>query len=193
MCIRDRGQGGWYIENSLTTVNEKDPVSELNTSLWNNGTESGKDQARKQKRRLNYYSNIYVIEDPANPQNNGKVRLFKYGKKIFDKINDLMNPEFKDEIPINPFDLWGGANFKLKIRMVDGFVNYDKSEFDSVAPLSNDDDELEKVWNGQYSLQELLDRDNFKSYDELKTKMDRVLGLSTDPATKFDSNDFATR
>ena len=188
-----QGTGGWYIENSLTTFNEKDPVSEYNTSLWNNGTEAGKEQARKQKRRLNYFSNIYVVEDPSNPQNNGKVRLFKYGKKIFDKINDLMNPEFKDEIPINPFDLWGGSNFKIKIRMVDGFVNYDKSEFDSVAPLSTDDAELENIWGNQYSLQELLGRDNFKTYDELKTKLDRTLGLVEDPATKFDPSDFATK
>mgnify|MGYP003309799289 FL=1 len=117
--------GGWYIENSLTTLNQKDPVSDYNTILWNNGTEAGKEQARKQKRRLNYFSNIYVIEDPAHPENEGKVFLFKYGKKIFDKANDLMNPEFSDEEAVNPFDLWGGANFKIKIRMVDGFVNYD--------------------------------------------------------------------
>jgi len=189
-----QGTGGWYIENSLTTFNDKDPVSEFNSSLWNNGTEAGKEQARKQKRRLNYYSNILVIEDPANPQNNGKVRLFKYGKKIFDKINDLMNPEFADETPVNPFDLWGGANFKIKIRMVDGFVNYDKSEFDNPSQLG-DDSELEKIWNSQYSLQELLSRDNFKSYDELKTKLDRVLGLASveDGATKSTEFNLATR
>jgi len=188
-----QGQGGWYIENSLTTFSEKDPVSEFNTSLWNNGTEAGKEQARKQKRRLNYYSNILVIEDPANPQNNGKVKLFKYGKKIFDKINDLMNPEFKDETPVNPFDLWGGANFKIKIRMVDGFVNYDKSEFDSPSQLG-DDSELETIWNSQHSLQELLDRDNFKSYDELKTKLDRVLGLgNAGVSMKMDTSDFQTK
>ena len=188
-----QGQGGWYIENSLTTFSEKDPVSEFNTSLWNNGTEAGKEQARKQKRRLNYYSNILVIEDPANPQNNGKVKLFKYGKKIFDKINDLMNPEFKDETPVNPFDLWGGANFKIKIRMVDGFVNYDKSEFDNPSQLG-DDSELETIWNSQHSLQELLDRDNFKSYDELKTKLDRVLGLgNAGVSMKMDTSDFQTK
>ena len=187
-----QGQGGWYIENSLTTFNEKDPVSEFNTSLWNNGTESGKEQARKQKRRLNYYSNILVIEDPANPQNNGQVKLFKYGKKIFDKINDLMNPEFKDETPVNPFDLWGGSNFKIKIRMVDGFVNYDKSEFDNPSPLG-DDSELETIWNSQFSLQELLERDNFKSFDELKTKLNRVLGLGDAPSMKMDTSDFQTK
>ena len=187
-----QGQGGWYIENSLTTFNEKDPVSEFNTSLWNNGTEAGKEQARKQKRRLNYYSNILVIEDPANPQNNGQVKLFKYGKKIFDKINDLMNPEFKDETPVNPFDLWGGSNFKIKIRMVDGFVNYDKSEFDNPSPLG-DDSELETIWNSQFSLQELLERDNFKSFDELKTKLNRVLGLGDAPSMKMDTSDFQTK
>ena len=188
-----QGQGGWYIENSLTTFSEKDPVSEFNTSLWNNGTEAGKEQARKQKRRLNYYSNILVLEDPANPQNDGKVKLFKYGKKIFDKINDLMNPEFKDETPVNPFDLWGGSNFKIKIRMVDGFVNYDKSEFDSPSPLG-DDSELETIWNSQHSLQELLDRDNFKSYEELKTKLDRVLGLgNAGVSMKMDTSDFQTK
>ena len=144
--------GGWYIENSLTTLNQKDPVSDYNTILWNNGTEAGKEQARKQKRRLNYFSNIYVIEDPAHPENEGKVFLFKYGKKIFDKVNDLMNPEFSDEEAVNPFDLWGGANFKLKIRMVDGFVNYDKSEFDSSTPLLDDDAKLEEIWNTQYCL-----------------------------------------
>ena len=187
-----QGQGGWYIENSLTTFGDKDPVSEFNTSLWNNGTDSGKEQARKQKRRLNYYSNILVIEDPANPQNNGKVKLFKYGKKIFDKINDLMNPEFKDETPVNPFDLWGGANFKIKIRMVDGFVNYDKSEFDSPSQLG-DDSELETIWNSQHSLQELLDRDNFKSYDELKTKLDRVLGTIAVDTPDYKTSDFQTK
>jgi len=185
--------GGWYIENSLTTLNEKDPVSDYNTMLWNNGTESGKEQARKQKRRLNYFSNIYVIEDPAHPENEGKVFLYKFGKKIFDKVNDLMNPEFADEEAINPFDLWGGANFTLKVRMVDGFVNYDKSEFGSSEPLTDDDAKLEEVWNTQYSLTELLEPSNFKTYDELKTKFERVLGLTEDPATRFNPADFETK
>ena len=185
--------GGWYIENSLTTLNQKDPVSDYNTILWNNGTEAGKEQARKQKRRLNYFSNIYVIEDPAHPENEGKVFLFKYGKKIFDKVNDLMNPEFSDEEAVNPFDLWGGANFKLKIRMVDGFVNYDKSEFDSSTPLLDDDAKLEEIWNTQYSLVELLEPSNFKTYDELKTKFERVIGLTEDPATKFSPAEFETK
>ena len=174
-----QGPGGWYIENSLTTLNAKDPVSEFNTSLWNNGTESGKEQARKQKRRLNYVSNIYVLKDPANPDNEQKVFLYKYGKKIFDKINDVMNPEYPDEKPVNPFDLWTGADFKLKVRMLDGYVNYDKSEFSPISPIYNDDTELEKLWKSQYKLNELIDPSNFKSYDELKTKLDRVLGLAS--------------
>ncbi len=178
-----QGQGGWYIENSLTTLNEKDPVSEFNTSLWNNGTESGKDQARKQKRRLNYFSNIYVVDDPANPDNNGKVFLFKYGKKIHEKITDIMSPEFDDEEPINPFDLWEGCNFRLKIRMLDGWPNYDRSEFDKPSALCEDDAKLEEVWNSQYKLQELVASDQFKSYDELKSKLDRILGLNGSSAT----------
>ena len=173
-----QGPGGWYIENSLTTLNQKDPVSEFNTSLWNNGTEAGKEQARKQKRRLNYVSNILVIKDPANPDNEGKHFLYRYGKRIFDKINDAMNPEFQDETPLNPFDYWEGADFKLKIRTVDGFVNYDRSEFDSTsAILDGDDAKLEELYNKQYSLQELVAPDQFKTFDELKAKMERVLGF----------------
>ena len=176
-----QGPGGWYIENSLTTLNAKDPVSEFNTSLWNNGTESGKEQARKQKRRLNYVSNIYVIKDPANPQNEGQVKLYKYGKKIFDKINDVMNPEFQDETPLNPFDYWDGADFKLKIRTLDGFVNYDRSEFDNTSPLlDGDDTKLEEIYNSQHSLNTLIAADQFKTYEELKTKLDRVLGRTTE-------------
>jgi len=178
-----QGPGGWYIENSLTTIGEKDPVGEFNSQLWNNGTDAGKEQARKQKRRLKYYSNIYVVKDPANPANEGKVFLYQYGKKIWDKLNEAMNPEFEDESPMNPFDFWEGADFKLKIRNVEGYRNYDKSEFDSQSPLLDGDDEaLEKVYESMYSLQEFLDRKNFKSYDELKAKLDRVLGASA-PAT----------
>jgi len=173
-----QGPGGWYIENSLTTIGQKDPVGEYNSTLWNNGTESGKDQARKQKRRLKYFSNIYVVKDPSNPANEGKVFLYQFGKKIFDKINEAMNPEFEDETPINPFDFWEGADFKLKIRKVEGYRNYDKSEFDAPSNLlAGDDDELERVYNSMYSLQEFVDPKHFKSYDELKAKMDRVLGL----------------
>ena len=174
-----QGPGGWYIENSLTTLNKKDPLSEYNTMLWNRGDEAGKDQARKQKRRLNYVSNIYVVKDPAHPENEGKVFLYKFGKKIFDKINDMMSPEFEDETPVNPFDLWEGANFKMKIRNVEGYRNYDKSEFDKPSPLFDDDDKLEQTWSSEYSLNEFLDPKNFKSYSELKTRLDRVLGSTT--------------
>ena len=172
-----QGPGGWYIENSLTTIGQKDPVSEHNSQLWNSGIEANKEVARKQKRRLNYTSNIYIIKDPANPQNEGEVKLFRYGKKIFDKINDLMNPEFEDESPVNPFDLWEGANFKMKIRKVEGYSNYDKSEFDTPSALLEDDERMEEIWNSQFSLKELVSADKFKSYDELKENLDRVLGL----------------
>ena len=172
-----QGPGGWYIENSLTTIGKKDPVSEHNTMLWNSGIESNKDIVRKQKRRLNYIANIYVVSDPSAPENEGKVFLYKFGKKIFDKINDMMNPQFQDEQPVNPFDLWEGANFKLKIRQVEGYRNYDKSEFDSVGPLLDDDDKLESIWKSQDSLQEFVNPKNFKSYEELQAKLNRVLGL----------------
>ena len=170
-----QGPGGWYIENSLTTVGGKDPVSDYNRELWNSGNESDKDTVRKQKRKLSYYSNIYVVKDPTNPANEGKVFLFKYGKKIFDKIMEAMQPEFEDESPINPFDFWQGANFKLKIVKKDGFWNYDKSEFDSVSPLLDDDDAIETIWKKQYPLAEFTASSNFKSYDELKTRLDAVL------------------
>ena len=167
--------GQWYIENSLTTVGQSDPVSEHNTRLWNSGAESDKEIARKQKRKLQYYSNIYVVTDSKNPNNEGKVFLFRFGKKIFDKITEAMQPAFDDEVAINPFDFWKGANFKLKIRKVDGFWNYDKSEFDSVSPLLDDDEALEEVWKGQYSLNDFTAPTNFKSYDELKKRLDTVL------------------
>jgi len=172
-----QGPGGWYIEKSLTTLGKNDPVSEYNTQLWNSGIEANKEIVRKQKRRLYFVSNIYVVNDPAHPENNGKVFLYRYGKKIFDKINDIMNPGFQDEKPINPFDIWDGANFKLKIRNVEGYRNYDKSEFDRVAPLLDDDEKLEKIWKSEHSLQEFLDPKNFKSYEELKAKLVRVLAL----------------
>ena len=167
--------GQWYIENSLTTLGQNDPVSEYNSKLWNSGVESDKEIARKQKRKLQYYSNIYVVSDKANPQNEGKVFLFRYGKKIFDKIMEAMQPAFEDEEPINPFDFWKGANFKLKIRKVDGYWNYDKSEFDSVSPLFDDDEALEEVYSKQYALAEFNAKTNFKSYSELKTRLDMVL------------------
>ena len=166
-----QGPGGWYIEKSLTTLGKDDPVTEYNSTLWNTGLDSDKEIARKQKRRLSYYSNIYVVKDPANPENEGKVFLYKYGKKIFDKLSDLMNPSFEDEKPVNPFDLWSGANFKLKIRKVEGYPNYDKSEFDSAGPLSDNDEELERIYKQEYSLTELIDPKHFKSYDELKAKL----------------------
>ena len=173
-----QGTGGWYIENSLTTLGQKDPVSEYNSQLWNTGNKADQEQVRKQKRRLTYISNIYVISDPANPENEGKVFLYKYGKKIFDKLNDLMNPQFQDERPVNPFDLWNGANFKLKIRKLDGYRNYDKSEFDTPAPLFDEDDRLERIWTQEHSLQDFLNPKHFKSYDELKARLDKVLGLT---------------
>ena len=171
-----QGPGGWYIENSLTTVGGKDPVSDYNRELWNSGNESDKDVVRKQKRKLSYYSNIYVVKDPTNPQNEGKVFLFKYGKKLFDKILEAMQPEFEDESPINPFDFWQGANFKLKIVKMDGFWNYDKSEFDSVSPLLDDDDALEAIWKKEYSLAAVTATDQFKSYEDLERRLKYVLG-----------------
>lgn len=186
--------GLWYIEKSLTTLGKPDPVSEYNSTLWNTGLESDKEKARDQKRRLSYISNIYVVSDPGNRDNEGKVFLYKYGKKIFDKLNDLMNPQFQDEQPVNPFDLWTGANFKLKIRKVEGYRNYDKSEFDSPAPLSNDDAELEAIYKQEHSLQELVDPKHFKSYGELKTRLNNVLGLTDAAPTvrgvKLDDEEF---
>jgi len=167
--------GLWYIENSLTSIGQNDPVGELNSRLWNSGIESDKDKARTQKRRLHYVTNVYVVEDPSNPENEGKVFLYKFGKKIFDKIMDVMQPAFQDETPINPFDFWEGANFKLKIRNVEGYRNYDKSEFASASQLA-EDDKLEAIYDKMYSLKEFTDPSNYKTYDELKTKLMRVLG-----------------
>ena len=178
-----QGPGGWYIENSLTTINKNDPVSEANRKLWNSGSEADKETARRQKRKLSYYTNIYVVADPKHPENEGKVFLYKFGKKIFDKIMEAMQPQFDDEQAINPFDLWKGANFKLKIRKVDGFWNYDKSEFEAVTQLLPSDEELEKVYGSEYPLKPFHEESNFKSYAELKEKMERVLGESTDNRT----------
>ena len=173
-----QGNGGWYIENSLTTIGGKDPLGEYNRELWNTGSETNKEIVRKQKRKLNYYSNIYVVKDPTNPSNEGKVFLFKYGKKIFDKIMEAMQPEFEDESPINPFDFWVGANFKLKIVKKDGYWNYDKSEFDRVSPLLDDDDAMEAIWKKEYSLTAITAPEQFKTYEELERRMNMVLGLS---------------
>ena len=167
--------GQWFIENSLTTLGNNDPVSEYNSKLWNSGVESDKEIARKQKRKLQYFANIYVVSDSANPLNEGKVMLYRFGKKIFDKVMEAMQPAFEDESPINPFDFWGGANFKLKLRKVDGYWNYDKSEFEGVSALSDDDTVLEDIYKKQYPLAEFTAASNFKSYDELKTRLDMVL------------------
>lgn len=178
-----QGPGGWYIENSLTTLGQDDPVSEYNTQLWNSGIEANKDIVRKQKRRLNFYASIYVVKDSANPQNEGKVMLYKFGKSIFDMLNDAMNPRYEDETAINPFDFWEGADFKLKARQVDGYRKYDKSEFASPGVLSDEngnafsDEQLEELWKKQHSLQEIIDPKNFKPYAELKAKLYKVLGL----------------
>jgi len=174
-----QGPGGWYIEKSLTTIGKQDPVSEYNTQLWNTGIEANKEQARKQKRRLHYVSNIYVVSDPKNPQNEGKVFMYRYGKKIFEMLKEAISPAFEDEAPINPFDLRGeGANFKIKIRKVDGYWNYDKSEFDTPTPLFDDENQLNDINSSTHSLNEIISPNEFKTYEELKTKLDRVLGLS---------------
>ena len=184
-----KGSGGWYIENSLTTLGQKDPVSEFNTQLWNNGTDSGKDAARRQKRKLTYVSNIYVVKDPTNPENEGKVFLYKYGKKIFDKLTAAMQPEFEDETAIDPFDFWQGANFKLKAKNVAGYRNYDSSEFTAQSPLLDDDDALEALWKQENSLQEFVAADQFKSYDELKKRLEYVLGNKTAPRQDVETID----
>ena len=171
-----KGPGGWYIENSLTTLGKDDPVSKANTALWNSGIESDKNIARDRKRKLSYYSNILVLEDSANAENEGKVFLFRYGKKIFEKITSVMNPEFKDETPLNPFDFWEGANFKIKIRQVDGYANYDKSEFATPSALyEGNDAKCEEVWKQQYLLKEFVSPDNFKSYQELEARFNTVI------------------
>tara|TARA_R110000823_G_scaffold30898_2_gene88483 strand:- start:323 stop:1207 length:885 start_codon:yes stop_codon:yes gene_type:complete len=185
--------GKWYIENSLTTLNKPDPVSELNTELWNSGKDENKDIARKQKRKLVYIANIYVVTDPNHPENEGKTFLYKFGKKIFDKIKDVMQPQFEDEDKVNPFDFWKGADFKLKIRNVAGYRNYDKSEFGSISNMLDNDDELESIWNNEYSLTEFLDPKNFKSYDELKQKLEMVLSGSGSTMKRAEEIDLQER
>ena len=185
-----QGPGGWYIENSLTTLNQKDPVSEYNSTLWNSGIEANKEIARKQKRRLNYVANVYVVSDPSNPENEGQIKIYKFGKKIFDKITEAMNPEFADETPVNPFDMWEGANFKLKIRNVEGYRNYDKSEFaEKSALLDGDDAKLEALWKQEYSLKEFLDPKHFKPYEVLKARLDKVLGFEGEVAPRTKAED----
>ena len=178
-----QGPGGWYIEKSLTTLNKQDPVSEYNTQLWNTGIEANKEIARKQKRRLHYVSNVYVVSDPKNPANEGKVFKYRFGKKIFEQLKEAISPAFEDEQAINPFDLREGANFKIKIRKVDGYWNYDKSEFDSVSPLFEDEDKLNTTYGSAYSLTGIIAPSEFKTYEELKEKLDRVLGLTGSVST----------
>ena len=172
-----QGPGGWLIDNCLTTLNQKCPVCEHNSGLWNSGVDANKEVARKQKRKLTYVSNIYVVKDPANPENEGKVFLFKYGKKIFDKLTAAMQPEFEDEQAIDPFDFWNGANFKLKAKNVAGYRNYDSSEFASPSALNDDDEVLEAIWKKEYSLSEFVSPSEYKSYEELKKRLDNVLGI----------------
>jgi len=186
-----QGPGGWYIENSLTTMNKKDPVSEDNSRLWNTGLDSDKEIARKRKRKLTYYTNVLVVSDPKNPENEGQVKLFKFGKKIFDKITEAMQPQFEDEKPLNPFDFWEGANFKLKIRKVDGYWNYDKSEFESPSPIADNDDDIQSTWKKQYALSEFSDPTNFKSYDDLKVRFEKVV-YGTGTTTTADKIDTPT-
>jgi hypothetical protein len=185
-----QGPGGWFIDNCLTTVGDKCPVCEHNSTLWNSGVEANKEIVRKQKRRLSYVANIYVISDPSNPENEGTVRLYKFGKKIFDKISEVMNPEFPDETPLNPFDIWEGANFKLKIRNVEGYRNYDKSEFaDKSALLDGDDDKLEAIYTKEHSLKDFTDKKHFKPYEQLKARLDKVLGFEGDAVPNIRAED----
>jgi len=181
--------GSWYIEKSLTTLGKQDPVSEYNSKLWNTGLASDKDQARKQKRKLTFISNIYIITDSANPENEGQVRLFRYGKKIFDKLLEANNPKFPDEKPMDPFDLWEGANFKIKIKNVEGYRNYDSSEFEEAKPLFSDDKKLETIWKQEHSLQTFINPKEFKTYEELQVKFHRVLGLGQDIPTSPSPNE----
>ena len=185
-----QGPGGWFIDNCLTTLNEKCPVCEHNNTLWNSGIEANKDVARKQKRKLSYLANILVVSDPSNPSNEGQIKLYKFGKKIFDKITEAMNPEFADETPVNPYDMWEGANFKLKIRNVEGYRNYDKSEFADVsALLDGNDEKLEELWKKEYSLKDFTEKKNFKPYDQLKGRLDKVLGFTGAPIAKTKAED----
>jgi hypothetical protein len=190
-----QGPGGWFIDNCLTTKNQQCPVCESNSALWNSGIEANKQIARDRKRRLSYIANVYIVSDPKHPENEGQVKLFKFGKKIFDKITEAMNPPFEDETPINPFDMWAGANFKLKIRKVAGYQNYDSSEFEDSSVLGNfDDAKLESIWKMEHSLQELVSDKEFKSYDDLKKRLDRVLGQAVErPKTTVETIKEQTR
>lgn len=182
--------GQWYVEKSLTTIGKDDPVSEMNSKLWNTGIEADKDMARRRKRRLHYVSNIYIVSDPESPENNGKVFLYTYGAKIFEKIMDSMQPKYEDETPVNPFDMWKGANFKMKIANVAGYRNYDRSEFGAAEALNADDNVLEGIYNKQYALKEFTDPTSFKSYSELNLKLTRVLGEEVKMSVPEDDSPF---
>ena len=182
-----QGPGGWLIDKCLTTKGQQCPICEHNSSLWNSGIEANKEIVRKQKRKLSYYANVYIVSDPKHPENEGQVKLFKFGAKIFEKITEAMNPQFEDETPINPFDLWKGANFKLKITKVAGYQNYDKSEFMTPSALFEDDEKLEKIWKSEHSLTALTADKEFKTYDELKARLDKVLGAADVPKTTVET------
>jgi hypothetical protein len=179
-----KGPGGWLIENCSTTLGDKCPICEENTKLWNSDIPANKKIVSERKRKLNFVSNIYVVKDSANPSNEGKTFLFKYGKKIYDKLHNAMYPEFEDEKAVNPFDLWEGADFKLKIRKVEGYRNYDKSEFEPAAPLLDDDDKLEQIWQSEHSLAQFVDKKEFKSYDDLRGRLSKALGNASSAATR---------
>lgn len=181
-----QGPGGWYIENSLTTLGQKDPLGEYNRELWNSGDEELKNQVRKQKRKLSYYSNIYIVKDPANPENEGTVRLFRYGKKIHDKIMEAVNgDELEGRDGINPFCFWTGADFKLRAKKVAGYPNYDSSEFHPAGTLEDlDDAQLESIWQRQHKLQDIVAPEAFKSYEQLEERLNRVLGRKGAAASK---------
>ena len=187
-----QGPGGWYIEKSLSSIGLDDPVGKYNSELWETGVESNKAIARNQKRRLHYVSNIFIVKDSKHPEHEGKVFKFVYGKKIFEKVTQAMNPQFEDDKPIDPFDLWTGANFKLKIRKVDSYQNYDLAEFDSASPLFDDDDKLEQIWKSEFSLKEILDTKNFKDYATLEARLKRVLGQNNQSKYKT-AEDYTTK
>lgn len=185
-----QGPNGWYIEKSLTSIGKTDKISEMNRELWNSGTEAGKQQARNQKRRLHYVSNIYIIRDAANPEAEGKVFKFIYGKKIFEKLLEAVKPPFEDKEAVNPFDMWTGANFKLKMRKVDDYPNYDLSEWESTSPLASNDKDIENIWKQSFSLLEMLDPKHFKTEKELEDRLRRIMGIDTQKS-KFNSDELA--